>query len=117
MLPSERFVRSGVKGLMCVRYRTRTRQDIAPNAMGAADVRACACAVRVCGAGRAHLGGAHCAARALLQGHLSPLMRSVGAPSRRIAPDARFAPPSSRPRPAVSCRPPLIHTSIFTPPR
>eukprot|EP00966_Prymnesium_polylepis_P137942 3187479-Prymnesium_polylepis.1 len=39
-------------------------------------------------------------------------MRSVRAPSRLIAPNGRFAPPSSRPRPAISAAPRLF----FTPP-
>eukprot|EP00966_Prymnesium_polylepis_P027540 636704-Prymnesium_polylepis.1 len=77
------------------KHRTRTRQDIAPNAMGAADVCASACAVLVCGAGRAHLGveGGQCAGGAHIP-LAAPLMRSDEAPSRRIAPNTRFAPPS-----------------------
>eukprot|EP00966_Prymnesium_polylepis_P283305 6546114-Prymnesium_polylepis.1 len=87
--------------------------------MGAANVCACACAVLVCGAGRAHLGGIGHAARqqrgprptptsphALRQGPLTPHRSECCASPR---------PPHARAQPLL---PPAASSHhIFTPPR
>eukprot|EP00966_Prymnesium_polylepis_P282646 6530839-Prymnesium_polylepis.1 len=81
--------------MVCTRAhvnRTRTRQVIAANAMGAVGMCACACAVLVCGAGRAHLGvegsaqSAHTSRspHALRRGPITPHRSECGALSRGI---------------------------------
>eukprot|EP00966_Prymnesium_polylepis_P185719 4304892-Prymnesium_polylepis.1 len=104
---------------------TRSKQDIgiAPNAMGAADGCACACAVHVCAAAcwacsAAHLAGAHCAARCVgtaawtsLPPHA--LRRCPITPHRS---ECALRPSPLTPTPSLSCRPPPLHTSVLTPP-
>eukprot|EP00966_Prymnesium_polylepis_P115153 2661688-Prymnesium_polylepis.2 len=72
---SNRFIVTGRPD----RYRTHTRQDIAPNAMVAADVRACACAVlcAVLGVLTWDAGREQSATRKHCCSGIFPLMRSV----------------------------------------
>eukprot|EP00966_Prymnesium_polylepis_P015891 367015-Prymnesium_polylepis.1 len=77
------------------------------------------CSVVVYGAGRAHLGegsSPRCAGERCCR-HISPLMRSVRAPSRRIALNAALRLALLTPSPSLSSARPLfappIHTSAL----
>eukprot|EP00966_Prymnesium_polylepis_P157302 3635482-Prymnesium_polylepis.1 len=89
--------------------------------MGPADVCACACAVLVCAVlGVLTWGGALRAVCERCCRDISTLMRSVGAPSRHIAPNVALRPSLLTPSPShLRCHIAAVASSHlpFTPPR